>query len=89
MKLAFVVPFRNISTFTKNLEFISRIGYDGAELAIQDPAKVDLDAVKNIIQELGLEVPAIATGSAYTKEGLSLSSPKAKIRKKATMMMYR
>lgn len=83
MKLAFVVPVKELKDFALKAKAIKNFGYQGAELAVQNPKKINLAKIKEIIKKAGLEVPAIATGSAYQKEGISLANSEIKIRKKA------
>jgi sugar phosphate isomerase/epimerase len=84
MKLAFVVPVgKNLKDFSSKIKKIAKLGYQGVELAVQDPKKINVTRVKEIIARDGLIVPTIATGSAYIKEGLSLSSPKTRTRIRA------
>ena len=81
MKLAFVIPVgKNLKDFSLKIKRIKQLGFDGAELAIQDPEKINIRKVKEIIAQAGLMVPALATGSAYVKEGLSFADAKTKRR---------
>ncbi len=66
-----------------NLARVARLGYDGVELAIRDPRMVDADAILNLAQEYGLEIPAIGTGQAWGEEGLSFSDPNPDVRRAA------
>src|SRR5437899_12002701 len=59
------------------------LGYDGVELAVRDPSQVDAEAVLRTVRDAGLAVPAIGTGQAYLKDGLSLSHPDEGIRARA------
>ena len=59
------------------------LGYDGVELAVRDPARVDLDALTRLLHETELKVPAVGTGQAYLADGLSLSHPDEGIRARA------
>src|SRR3989442_14023177 len=59
------------------------LGYDGVELAVRDPSQVDAEAVLRTVRDAGLAVPAIGTGQAYLKDGLSLSYPDEGIRARA------
>ena len=84
MKLAFVVPLgKNLKDFSLKIKKVAKLGYQGVELAVQDPKKINVVRVKEIIARAGLVVPTIATGSAYIKEGLSLSSSKKRVRSRA------
>ncbi len=66
-----------------NLAAIAAMGYDGVELAIRDPARVDLDQLRQMTQKFRLAVPAIGTGQAWGEERLSFTDPDASIRHKA------
>lgn len=79
MKLSFAVSVseedKDYQEFARKLEILNLLGYDGVELAVQDPTKVNAGKIKELVGNYNLEVSAIATGSAFTKERLSLSSP--------------
>ncbi|MDR7420032.1 MAG: 5-keto-L-gluconate epimerase [Armatimonadota bacterium] len=62
---------------------LAALGYDGVELAIRDPAAVDLGCVEAVVRAAGLAVPALGTGQAYLRDGLSLSSPDPDVRRSA------
>ena len=66
-----------------NLARIASFGYDGVELAIRDPRRIDLDALAELVQQNGLCVPAIGTGQAWGEEGLSFTDPQPAIRREA------
>ncbi len=67
-------------SFLENIGKISRIGYDGVELAIRDPESIDVTKLKSALLEASLAVPAIGTGQAYGEEGLSLTAVDPSIR---------
>jgi sugar phosphate isomerase/epimerase len=50
-------------------------GYDGVELAITNPARINPDTTKEALESEGLRLLSITTGQAAGLEGLSLSSP--------------
>ncbi len=83
MKLSFVVPVSstddNYTEFSNRLKLLHDLGYDGAELAIQDPSKINIKRVKELLEKFSMAVPAIATGSAFSQEFLSLSSINATV----------
>ncbi len=72
------------ATFTgsldTNLARIAALGYDGVELAIRDPALVDLEDLQAQVARHGLRVPAIGTGQAWGEEGLSFTDPSHQVR---------
>ncbi|MBN2355750.1 sugar phosphate isomerase/epimerase [candidate division KSB1 bacterium] len=67
----------------ENLAKISEMGYDGVELAVRDPALIDLADLQRMLHQHHLPVPAIGTGQAFGEEGLSFTHPQAKIRRQA------
>ncbi len=67
----------------RNLAAIAALGYDGVELAIRDPALVDLDGLRQMTAKYRLRVPAIGTGQAWGEEGLSFTDPDLAVRQKA------
>lgn len=64
-----------------DLDRVAAMGFDGVELAIRDPADVDGRALVERCTALSLPVPALGTGQAFLREGLSLTSPMAGIRR--------
>ena len=91
MKLAIVVSthaaqFSAVAfkgDFARAIEGVARLGYDGAELAVRDPALLDAGAVKQLLDGYGLAVPALGTGQAWGEEGLSLTDAAAAVRRQA------
>jgi sugar phosphate isomerase/epimerase len=65
------------------LHTVKEAGYDGVELAITDPNRLNTAVVKEVLESEGLRLLSITTGQAAAKEGLSLSSPDEKIRRRA------
>src|SRR2546428_29776 len=59
----------------------------GVELAVRDPSEVNAEAVLRTVRDAGLAVPAIGTGQAYLKDGLSLSHSDEGIRARAIERM--
>lgn len=91
MKLAMVV-FASEDAFETSLGWrrlkrrfavISRLGYDGIELLIEDPRKVDVGKLRKLAQSHDLEVPAIGTGPTYLRYGLSFADRDQKVRRAA------
>lgn len=66
-----------------HLRALKSLGYEGAELAIRDPGSVDRGALRALLEEVGLEVPALGTGQAYLADGLSFTNPSKGIRRAA------
>ncbi|GAW94112.1 5-keto-L-gluconate epimerase [Calderihabitans maritimus] len=68
---------------------VATLGYDAVELAVRDPALVDLKGLVGLTRELGLPVVAIGTGQAYGDEGLSFTDPDESVRRKAVERIKR
>src|SRR3989442_13506672 len=91
MKLSLVVSLEETGfdavamrgSWREALRTAADLGYDGVELAVRDPSEVDAEAVLRTVRDAGLAVPAIGTGQAYLKDGLSLSHPDESIRARA------
>jgi sugar phosphate isomerase/epimerase len=69
--------------FQENVARIAEIGYDGVELAIRDPAMIDISAVQHTLARHNLAVPAIGTGQAYGEDNLSFTDPNKEVRRQA------
>lgn len=65
----------------------AELGYDGVELAVRDPASVDPHQIERALREAGLIAPAVGTGQAFLKDGLSLSHPDEGDRRRAIERM--
>lgn len=66
--------------FERNVARIAEMGYDGVELAIREPRRLDGDEVVRVLDRYGLRVPAIGTGQAWGEEGLSFTDPDPEVR---------
>jgi len=75
------IPFTE--GLAENIVKIKNLGYDGVELAVRNPDKIDLEWLKPFLKENNLLVPAIGTGQILSEEGLSYLNPNAEIRRKA------
>ncbi len=69
--------------FESNLVEASQLGYDGVELFVRDPDKLDVENIRKLTEKFNLSISAIGTGLTYTIYGLSLSSLSRTVRKKA------
>ncbi len=89
--LGMIVPVQDETPFSPFLQgkwetalhTVKEAGYDGVELAITDPNRLNTAVVKEVLESEGLRLLSITTGQAAAKEGLSLSSPDEKIRRRA------
>ena len=71
--------------FRDSIKKVAELGFDGVELAIRDPKKVEVEKIKELVRYYNLEVPAIGTGQAWGEEGLSFSDPCPSVREKAVI----
>ena len=91
MKLSFAISLQetnfnyivNNDRWQEKLKLLSDLGYHGVELGIRNPEKLNIKALKSVLNRHKLELSAIGTGQAYIDEGLSLSSLKDKVRTEA------
>jgi len=92
MKSSIIVPVQDSTPFSPfspedgleaNLAKAKEAGYDGVELAITDPTRVDVGEIQRLLKRHNLSMPAITTGQAYGIEGISLSAPDEEIRERA------
>lgn len=89
--LGLIIPVQDPTPFSlfspgewpRSLDRAQAAGYEVVELAITDPTKLDSRELKSQICQRGLAAVAFTTGQAAWKEGLSLSSPDAKVRERA------
>jgi sugar phosphate isomerase/epimerase len=94
MKFAMVVSLQETTfkavtratTFESLLSYfreLKKLGFDGSELAFANPQELEWERVKEEIQKNDLEIPALGTGQAYLRDGLSFLSKSSAVRKKA------
>ncbi len=59
-------------TFEEKAAKAARLGYDGIELMVRDPAGLDWEAVKTTLEAANLAVPQVVTGELFGADGLCL-----------------
>lgn len=69
--------------FTSLCKFLKSLNYDGVELSLLEPEKIDIKEIIQIKDSYDMEVPALGTGSTYIRFGYSLGDNNELIRKKA------
>jgi sugar phosphate isomerase/epimerase len=52
----------------------ARLGFDGVELMVRDPAKLDWVSIKDTVGNAGLEIPQVVTGELFGADGLCLAT---------------
>ena len=67
----------------ENVAKVKQLGYDGIELAVRDPQKLDVDTLVSLLDRHRMSVFAIGTGQVFLEEGLSFVDPDENIRRKA------
>ncbi len=75
------IPFKE--GIEENVAKISKLGFDGVEMAVRNPEKLNVDWLVSILREKNMTVPAIQTGQVYLEEGLCFVHKDPEIRKKA------
>lgn len=61
----------------------SALGYDGVELALLDPGRIDVGRIEALLAERGLELPMISSGRVFAEDRLCFTSPDRDIRDRA------
>lgn len=72
-----------IKNFSRLCEFLKSLNYDGIELSLLEPEKIDAKRLNEIRDSYNLEISAIGTGSTYIRFGYSLGHQNEQIRNKA------
>ncbi len=69
--------------FSQLCEFLSSLNYDGIELSLLEPEKINVEKINDIKDSYNFEISAIGTGSTYIRFGYSLGHQSEHIREKA------
>jgi len=72
-----------LKIFSNLCEFLKSIHYDGIELSLLKPEKIDVKRINEIKDSYEFEISAIGTGSTYIRFGYSLGDQNDQIRNKA------
>lgn len=90
MKLSFALPLQETrfnslirKDFLGKISFMRDLGYDGVELGIREPEKVNINNLERMLESRHLELSAIGTGLMFMEDGLSLTLPNKDLRKRA------
>lgn len=65
------------------LAVLQAAGYQGVDLVMRDPARLDIPELERVISDSGLDLAAISTGPLAREDKLSLCAPTAAARRKA------
>ena len=60
--------------FQSLCEFLKPLGYNGIELSLLKPEKIDVGSLKELMESYEMQVPALGTGGTYIRYGYSLGS---------------
>lgn len=63
-----------IDEFESVCEFLKPLGYNGIELSLLKPEKIDLESLRELMASYEMEIPAVGTGGTYIRYGYSLGS---------------
>lgn len=80
-------PFLYEGSFESGIAYARKLGYDGVELHVSDPAGLPSPSLTAALREHGMHVTALGTGRLYVNKGLSLTATDTVIRDKAICKM--
>jgi len=78
-----------IRDFSELCKLLKPLGYDGIELSLLEPEKIDIKKINEIKDSYNFEIPAIGTGSTYIRFGYSLGHQNEQIRNNAIKRMQK
>jgi sugar phosphate isomerase/epimerase len=65
-------PEKAITKFSQLCDLLKPLNYNGIELSLLEPEKIDVKKIREILDSYEMEVPALGTGSTYIRFGYSL-----------------
>ncbi len=72
-----------IKKFTSLCGFLKPLNYNGIELSLLEPEKINAKRIEEIQESYEMEIPALGTGNTFIRFGCSLGHISETIRKKA------
>ena len=72
-----------VKKFSSLCHFLKPINYDGIELSLLEPEKIDVDGIIEILDSYEMEIPALGTGLTFIRFGFSFGDLEESNRKKA------
>jgi len=72
-----------INKFASLCEFLKPLKFDGIELSLLEPEKINVKEIVEIKESYEMGIPALGTGSTYIRFGYSFGHEQQMIRKKA------
>ncbi len=76
-----------IKKFSSLCQLLKSFNYNGIELSLLEPEKIDVKKIVEIKDSYGMEIPALGTGSTFIRFGYSFGDTQNSIRKKAIERM--
>jgi len=67
---------------------LHEVGYEGAELMVCDPCKIDKAQLKALARKYSLEIPMVCTGEVFGQGAVSFSSTDPEINKEAVKRAF-
>lgn len=82
-----VAPAPSVTAYQGDLSHafarLRACGYEGAELMVCDPRQIDVEELKRLRNEYGLEIPMICTGEVFGQGNVCFSHPDPQNRQEA------
>lgn len=78
-------PDAVLKTFSSTCELLKSLNYDGIELSLLEPERIDAKQLNEVMDSQDMEVPALGTGSTFIRFGYSLGHQEEGMRKRAVM----
>lgn len=69
--------------FTSLCQFLKSLNFDGIELSLLEPEKLDVKKLVEISETYEMKIPALGTGGTFIRFGYSLGNNQESLRKKA------
>ncbi|MFX1419510.1 MAG: sugar phosphate isomerase/epimerase family protein [Promethearchaeota archaeon] len=76
-----------IEKFSRLCELLDSLDYNGIELSILEPEKINIKKINEIKDSYNFEIPAIGTGGTFLRFGYSLGHQNEKMRESAIQMI--
>lgn len=67
----------------ESFKAVKQKGYDGVELMINDPSKIDVASINLLSEKYGLPISMVCTGEVFGQSGISFTDPDARRREDA------
>ena len=76
-------PYMAQGGFADCIRYAKSLGYDGVEVNISDPDRLDLPTIRQALAETGMKITAFGTGRVYVNEHISLTDKDEAVRRQA------